>query len=430
MPGIKVAIIGAGPAGKSKHSILRHILLTCLCTGCLLARLLHRDGINVTVFEGESSPNFRSQGGTLDLHTATGLAALREADLFDEFLKHARYDGQYMAVVDKKLGYHMVRGATGSYNKIEERPEIDRSSLRELLTNSLPEGTIKWGYHLKYIEGESLIFSHTTETGFDLVIGADGAWSKVRKFLDPDLVPLFSGVGGHDLEIVDGEETAPELYQLVNRGSLFASSDGHRFTVQQMGDGSLSIYATHVTEAADWYEKCDYDAHNLEETKKYLLEKQYQDWCPELREAIEKADGKCNPRSLFYLPVGARWPHKPGFTLIGDAAHLMTPYAGEGVNQALDDARLLAHAISTAEKEKKKLDPLLEEFEDAMFARVTEVQQLTYDLCQDWFFTPGAPKACMAKAMSRHVKHKMPWALQPLGVAMVHSYYFFKYIMG
>jgi 2-polyprenyl-6-methoxyphenol hydroxylase-like FAD-dependent oxidoreductase len=407
----KIAIIGAGPAG------------------CLLARLLHLAGTEVTVFEGEAHPNFRSQGGTLDLHTATGLAALKEAQVFDEFLKHARYDGQYMAIVDKDLEYHLERNAVGKYNKVEERPEIDRSSLREILSNSLPEGMIKWGHHLKKVEGRALVFEHTTIDGFDLIVGADGAWSKVRKEIDPGLVPEFAGIGMHELEITDAENKAPELHKLVNRGSIFASTDGNRTSIQQMGDGSLNIYCSFVTDNPDWFkpETCSFNPHDLKETTQTLLETKFKDWDPRLKQAIELSNGRCNPRSLFLLTVGSKWEHKQGLTLIGDAAHLMTPYAGEGVNQALDDAMQLARAINGAvDKDDEELDKAIKSFEEVMFARVGPVQKLTWELLQDWMYTPGAPRTVMAKSISRHVKHRLPWVLQPLGVAAVHGYYFLK----
>src|SRR5437868_4920285 len=81
----RIAIIGAGPAG------------------CTLARLLLRANIPVTIFAGKTSPDIRSQGGTLDLHEDTGLAALREAGLYDQFLKFARFDGDALTVCDKKM---------------------------------------------------------------------------------------------------------------------------------------------------------------------------------------------------------------------------------------------------------------------------------------------------------------------------------------
>ncbi|ENH74094.1 hypothetical protein FOC1_g10007260 [Fusarium oxysporum f. sp. cubense race 1] len=407
----KIAIIGAGPAG------------------CLLARLLHLAGTEVTVFEGEAHPNFRSQGGTLDLHTATGLAALKEAQIFDEFLKHARYDGQYMAIVDKDLGYHLVRNADGKYNKIEERPEIDRSKLREILAKSLPEGMIKWSHHLKRVEGRTLFFNHTTVEGFDLIVGADGAWSKVRKEIDPSLIPEFAGIAMHELEVTDAENRAPDLTKLVNRGSVFASTDGNRTTIQQMGDGSLNIYCGYATDNEDWAkpENCGFDPYNLKETTEALLSTKYKDWDPRLRQALELADGRCTPRSLYMLPIGTKWEHKQGLTLIGDAAHLMTPYAGEGVNQALDDAMQLAKAINgAANKDDAALDKAIKAFEKDMFARILPIQELTWGLLQDWMHTPGAPKTVMAKSMSRHIKHRLPLVLQPLGLAAVHGYYFLK----
>lgn len=78
MTSLNVAIVGAGPAG------------------CTLARLIQvsKAPIDVTIFEGEAALDARDQGGTLDLHTKTGLAALRKARLYDEFLKFARFDGE------------------------------------------------------------------------------------------------------------------------------------------------------------------------------------------------------------------------------------------------------------------------------------------------------------------------------------------------
>jgi 2-polyprenyl-6-methoxyphenol hydroxylase-like FAD-dependent oxidoreductase len=74
----KIAIIGAGPAG------------------CTLARLLLHSNtpVDLAIFEGETSHDARTQGSTLDLHTESGIAALKEAGLYDEFLKYVRFDGE------------------------------------------------------------------------------------------------------------------------------------------------------------------------------------------------------------------------------------------------------------------------------------------------------------------------------------------------
>jgi 2-polyprenyl-6-methoxyphenol hydroxylase-like FAD-dependent oxidoreductase len=219
------------------------------------------------------------------------------------------------------------------------------------------------------------------------------------------------------------------LTKLVNRGSVFASTDGNRTTIQQMGDGSLNIYCGYATDNEDWAkpENCGFDPYNLKETTDALLSTKYKDWDPRLKQALELADGRCTPRSLYMLPIGTKWEHKQGLTLIGDAAHLMTPYAGEGVNQALDDAMHLAKAINgAANKDDAALDKAIKAFEKDMFARILPIQELTWGLLQDWMHTPGAPKTVMAKSMSRHIKHRLPLVLQPLGLAAVHGYYFLK----
>jgi 2-polyprenyl-6-methoxyphenol hydroxylase-like FAD-dependent oxidoreductase len=78
MPGYKIAIVGAGPAG------------------CTLARLLlhAKEAVEITIFERETDLNERTQGGTLDLHTESGIEALKRCGLYEEFLKYARFDGE------------------------------------------------------------------------------------------------------------------------------------------------------------------------------------------------------------------------------------------------------------------------------------------------------------------------------------------------
>jgi 2-polyprenyl-6-methoxyphenol hydroxylase-like FAD-dependent oxidoreductase len=212
--GLKVAIVGAGPAG------------------CMLARLLtHRtNNITFTIFEGEDSPDFRSQGGTLDLHGKTGPRALREAGLYEEFLKYARFDSEAMALADRNLlCYVKVNG--NSAQSTTGRPEIDRPKLRQILHESLLENTVVWRHKLTHIERKdnndasntvTLHFANQpSRTGFDLVVGADGAWSKVTPVLSPTK-PYYLGISGHAFVISDAKNSCPQECDLVDRGSLFA----------------------------------------------------------------------------------------------------------------------------------------------------------------------------------------------------------------
>lgn len=400
----------------------------------MLARLLSLSNIKVTVFESESSPTFRSQGGTLDLHTDTGLRAMKEAKLWDEFSEYARYDGQYIAWTDKHNNEIMAMGADSRRQDVQERPEIDRSRLREILTNSLPEGTIQWDRKLKRVLGnDALVFENTTEYGFDLIVGADGAWSKVRKSLT-DIEPEFTGIGLYELNIPDAENTAPELSRLVNRGSVFAGAEGKRLSIQQMGDGSLCVYTSELRETDDWMapENCGYDSTDLAAVRK-ALHKEYEDWDDIYHGVFDKAAGRPKPRSLYKLPVGFKWPHIRGVTIIGDAAHVMTPFAGEGVNVALTDALELSRAIISATEKglgEGVLDRGVEAFEKSMFSRMEKVCRLTAELTDDYFHTPGAPQSIMARVMTRHAKFSTPWVLHPLVTVGVHSWLFWRSFLG
>ena len=192
-PNLKIGIVGAGPAG------------------CTLGRLLlNEPGIDVTIFEGEKDRSVRAQGGTLDLHTGTGQQALKEAGLYEEFLKCARFDGEALAVVDKTKAA-VLKLAGSSKTTSWGRPEIDRTELRRILIESLPEGIIRWGKRLRSVDAEDLTlqFDDGTEKGFDLLVGADGAWSKVRPLLSSDAATLcWPRRCGHGLE--KGRRTASQ----------------------------------------------------------------------------------------------------------------------------------------------------------------------------------------------------------------------------
>jgi len=132
-------------------------------------------------------------------------------------------------------------------------------------------------------------------------------------------------------------------------------------------------------------------------------------------------------RSLYMLPIGNRWNNKKGVTLIGDAAHLMTPFAGVGVNLAMEDAMLLAAAITKAES-SKDVDALTTEvklFEENMFKRAKNMQAVTYGNVEDMFFTEGAPRTVIERWIVRAVTNEMGAITSALVSALVYSFYFF-----
>ena len=199
---LNVAIIGAGPAG---------------CTLALPLLKAHPN-IKVTLFEAESNAHSRNQGGTLDLHSSTGLRALKRIGLYDEFTRKARYDGEALIVADKHMKrYVNVPGANRftSYG----RPEIDRVVLRDMLLAAIPDANIKWAHKLRRVEDHDRRLTLHFDCGasyadFDIVAGADGTWSRVRPLLTP-VKPAYSGVAGIRISVSDVKEKHPDLHALV-----------------------------------------------------------------------------------------------------------------------------------------------------------------------------------------------------------------------
>ena len=409
----KVAIIGAGPAGIT------------------LGRLLHLANIACTIFEGEASASVRTQGGTLDLHTDSGVAAFKQCKLFDDFLKYARYDGEALKLCDKDFRTYISIGGAKSETKLG-RPEIDREKLRQILLESLPEGMVKWGHRLRSVEEENgefvLKFDKSTERGFDLIVGADGAWSKVRPLLT-DVVPEYSGVGGIWGNISNAKERYPDLDKLVNRGSLFTFSDKKSIMAQQLGNGSLHVSAAWVR-SENWMKERNMDLASQGSIDSVIAET-FKDWDERLVKFIQVMDlDEVLQRNLYMLPVGTRWKNRVGITIIGDAAHLMTPYAGEGVNLAMTDSMKLAQAIISASKEegpeiKDRLTKEVKKFEDDMFTRATKFQALTYTMMSNMLLDPGAPYSTIESYVACAIAHDMPWGVRLFVLGGIHVFYWF-----
>lgn len=376
---LRIAIVGAGPGGL------------------VLARLLHLASIPFVLYEAEPSRNSREQGGSLDLHEESGQLALQAAGLYSEWKKIARSEGEDMRVADKHGKLFMEEVDIEGRN----RPEVDRIQLRGMLLDSLPEGAIQWGHKVRSIspssndKGKHEIHLRTTSNTrteiFDLVVGADGAWSKVRPLLS-DTKPHYSTISCLDTRIRSVDTLHPAISKLVGQGVYFAFSDKKGLVGQRNGDGSIRTYIM-LQKPETWLKDVGVDWSDAIATKKYMLEEEYKDWDDELKSLITHANPDIVARPFYMLPTNFSWTSRQGLTLLGDAAHLMTPFAGEGVNLAMVDALDLSKAIvkASAEDEKTELFDAIKHFETIMLERSHEKMEETWRNLE-LFFKPDAPR--------------------------------------
>ncbi|KAL2684493.1 hypothetical protein Neosp_005571 [[Neocosmospora] mangrovei] len=410
-----IAIIGGGPCGLT------------------FARLLQTAGIKYYVFERDPSPESTSlnQGGTLDIHNETGQEALRRAGLHDEFKKLSRQDAAAMTLMDS------TGGIKASFSDDTDRPEIDRLQLRQLLLNSLPADSIRWGKTLLKVgrnEDEKrsgarswrLNFADgSTETGFRLVVGADGAWSKVRQLITA-AKPVYSGKMFIEVRLSNDNPEYGTAREMAGKGTAMALSAKSVLCVQQMSDRSYRLYMGVTAPENLTRPGGDADPADMDKARATMLGPGgfYTNWASNTRALIAASEGPWRPWPLYRLPIGlfsseatenggtegnanepdqARWKRTPGIALLGDAAHLATPN-GEGVNQAMYDSLVLfkkmmselgdegAQAAHDEEADQAALERAVAAYEAEMLPRAREHIQSSIDLENLMYADDGATR--------------------------------------
>lgn len=327
---ISIAIIGGGPSGLT------------------LARLLQLKNANVKVYERDFNKEARVQGSPLDMHEDSGLAAIRKAELLNEFKKAYRPGADKTLIMNEKAEILFSDHDTKpeeDFGAEHFRPEIDRGPLRNMLLESLHPDTVVWDSHFISMEPQNegwvLHFKNGTSAYADLVIAADGANSKIRPYLT-DNKPIYSGV--IMLEGVTSKEHAPTVSALINGGKIMAFGNSKNILMGQKGNGDLGFYASFKADE-HWPTNSGLDFSDTTAVLQWF-KKEYSEWSEVWQELFENASIPFIPRLIYAMPLNQTWETKSNLTLMGDAAHVMPPFAGEGANMAMLDALELSEHLA------------------------------------------------------------------------------------
>lgn len=364
-----IAIIGAGLAGL------------------VLARVLHLNGIRAIVYEAEVSPTSRPQGGLLDIHEYNGQLALKDAGLYEKFRELILPGADAQRILDQsgKVLYEDFDKGHGG------RPEVHREALRQMLIDSLPQDAIQWGHKLASANSigrgqHEIVFTNGVSVTTELLIGADGAWSKVRPLLT-DVKPAYVGTSFIELYLFESETRHAESAKAVGLGTMIAVAPGKGILAHRESNGTLHAYVA-FNKPEEWIAKLDFANPSAVIVR---IQEEFSDWAPELRAIITNAETKPVPRAIYALPVGHKWDRVPGVTLAGDAAHLMSPFAGEGANLAMYDGAELAKCILA---HPGNVELALSAYEEAMFPRA-ESAAAESDRNSKLFFNEDSPQGVL-----------------------------------